>query len=775
MKLILLLCLLVGVVYGSVFETVKNPHFKNLPNGLTKPFKTNSWWSSYLYYNTNYKDDSTTAWDRHWSLYPIQMTTQDKSIEFCRPFLAMGETDYAEHFFASWMFNFTNVEPGFSVPYHDDNVFTMRWGGGSGNYVDVPLIRGSPYLSFIIHDVQLSLQTQHMILKINDKDSLNKDVMFDKALDTYYFTLNHQEQVWAMYLSKPTKISFVAKENRIRFHNMPYDIMVRFAILPKASPGKNVLYEYRKTIPVKSEMTNWSKDSYTLSYDSVCFDKSPDCDKGVLLLSLPIHGSVKNKKPAVSYDTIKGKTVGHVVKKDWVLNYFKDIKISFPGEHYLPYVNKQHEKLIKDHLDKESKIFNVVNDHMYFRAGEVSALSKLVHISENMNHRKNIPLLLKKIKDALEIILEKDFFYDELFGATITTNGLKGEHGDMGVALNNDKHFQAGYILYGMYTVALYEPEWFNKYSEHAREIIRDVMTDEKNDPEYPFSRMKDWWLGHSWAGGIFEFSIGKNQESSSESLNAYYSTNLLARHIFKDSKLAEFTELLMKTEIAGTQRYWQWGSNNEMYTREFHDKYRQAGIVWSNNVMVQTWFSMSKVAIWMINFVPFSAVTMDHVRDDWIMEVCDEIKDIIMDPPEDPDDLINTLNGYRAWTIMAISTCDPQYAMDLALKELPTYNDFKNPSYWTSLTKTEVYYYISQNIKIIGDGNFQPPPPKPSPAPLPPSPPPSPKPTPTPSPKPTPTPAPAPSPIPPPQTEIPICDYDVRDNNNYICLCVNK
>ena len=42
-------------------------------------------------------------------------------------------------------------------------------------------------------------------------------------------------------------------------------------------------------------------------------------------------------------------------------------------------------------------------------------------------------------------------------------------------------------------------------------------------DNYFPTYRMKDWYLGNSWAGGIaMVYPNGRNQESSSESIAAY-------------------------------------------------------------------------------------------------------------------------------------------------------------------------------------------------------------------------------------------------------------
>ena len=44
---------------------------------------------------------------------------------------------------------------------------------------------------------------------------------------------------------------------------------------------------------------------------------------------------------------------------------------------------------------------------------------------------------------------------------------------------------------------------------------------------KFQLKTTKDWFVGHSWAAGIFPFADGRNQESSSESVNAWYAVSL--------------------------------------------------------------------------------------------------------------------------------------------------------------------------------------------------------------------------------------------------------
>merc|ERR1712156_960088 len=73
----------------------------------------------------------------------------------------------------------------------------------------------------------------------------------------------------------------------------------------------------------------------------------------------------------------------------------------------------------------------------------------------------------------------------------------------------------------------------------------------------YTFTRTKDWYDGHAWASGIFQFADGKNQESTSESVNGWYAIYLwgLARG---DARVKDLGRLMTSLEIRSAWSYWQ-------------------------------------------------------------------------------------------------------------------------------------------------------------------------------------------------------------------------
>jgi len=131
--------------------------------------------------------------------------------------------------------------------------------------------------------------------------------------------------------------------------------------------------------------------------------------------------------------------------------------------------------------------------------------------------------------------------------------------------------------------------------------LIRDIANPSPDDIYFPTYRMKDWYLGNSWAGGIARaYPNGRNQESSSESIAAYEAVSLygsvmadiwandtddetsdkkasVSRHI------REVGRLLTSTELRSADRYWhvrQTGPKSGIYPKQY--KPLVVGIMWN-------------------------------------------------------------------------------------------------------------------------------------------------------------------------------------------------
>lgn len=98
---------------------------------------------------------------------------------------------------------------------------------------------------------------------------------------------------------------------------------------------------------------------------------------------------------------------------------------------------------------------------------------------------------------------------------------------NFGAGFYNDHHFHFGYHIYAAAVLSRFDYVWAKKYYEHVLLFVRDIANPSPQDPYFPTWRHKDWYLGFSWASGIvttrgLPYPNGRNQESVSESINAY-------------------------------------------------------------------------------------------------------------------------------------------------------------------------------------------------------------------------------------------------------------
>lgn len=55
------------------------------------------------------------------------------------------------------------------------------------------------------------------------------------------------------------------------------------------------------------------------------------------------------------------------------------------------------------------------------------------------------------------------------------------------------------------------DPEWLQANQDPILDLARDVANPSADDPYFTVTRHKDWFCGHSWASGLFEFAGKEN------------------------------------------------------------------------------------------------------------------------------------------------------------------------------------------------------------------------------------------------------------------------
>nr|DAD31628.1 TPA_asm: hypothetical protein HUJ06_010479 [Nelumbo nucifera] len=465
--------------------------------------------------------------------------------------------------------------------------------------LDVPgnlrffLVRGSPFLTCsVTSPTPLSISTIHAILSLTSNGNQTKHII----------RLNNN-QTWLCYSSSPINLTHSIS----LLTSDPFSGVIRFAILPDSDPRFETILDRFSTC-------------YPTSGDAV-FTK-PFCveykweKKGwgeLLLLAHPLHQqllSVDDGNVTVlkdfKYKSIDGDLVG-VVGDSWVLRP-SQVSVTWHSingisEEYYPEIVSA---LVKDVKGLDST--KTTTSSSYFYGKLIARAARLALIAEEVCCPDVIPAVRKYLKETIEPWLEgsfngNGFFYDPKWGGIVTKQGSVDSGADFGFGVYNDHHYHLGYFLYAIAVLAKIDPAWGR--------------------------RNFDLWKLHSWAGGLTEFADGRNQESTSEAINAYYSAALMGLS-YGDSQLVSIGSTLATLEIQSSQTWWHVREGDDMYEAEFTRENRVVGVLWANKRDSGLWFAPPdwkecRLGIQVLPLLPITEVLFSdigHVRDlvQWTM-----------------------------------------------------------------------------------------------------------------------------------------------------------
>jgi endoglucanase Acf2 len=194
------------------------------------------------------------------------------------------------------------------------------------------------------------------------------------------------------------------------------------------------------------------------------------------------------------------------------------------------------------------------------------------------------------------------FYYNPTWGTLIGSKPSYGSDSSI-----NDHHFHYGYFIRAAGEVARLDPAWAKKWQPMINLLIRDIASADRADPMFPFLRCFDKFAGHSWASGDANFASGNNQESSSESLNAWYGMILWGEAsgdmVVRDTGIA-----LFNTERTAVEEYW-FDVSNTNFPADFPQE--ALGMLWGGKGDFATWFSADIDCIHGINWLPFTPASL--------------------------------------------------------------------------------------------------------------------------------------------------------------------
>ncbi|GMY24453.1 putative endo-1,3(4)-beta-glucanase [Fagus crenata] len=445
------------------------------------------------------------------------------------------------------------------------------------------LVRGSPFLTCSVSGgggTAISISTIHAILSFSSNSAQTK----------YTIKLNNN-QTWLIYTSSPISLT----HSLSLITSTEFSGIIRIALLPDSDPKyEAILDRFSTCYPVSGDAV-FTKP-FCLEYK---WEKKGWGD--LLMLAHPLHlrilaGDDSNVTvlEEFKYNSIDGELVG-VVGDSWSL---KTATVSVNWHSVRGVKEESYADIISALVgDVEALNPTITTTSSYFYGKLIARAARLALIAEEVGFLEVIPKIRKYLKDTIEPWLDgsfsgNGFLYDAKWGGIVTKQGALDSGADFGFGIYNDHHYHLGYFLYAIAVLAKIDPVWGRKYRPQAYSLMADFMNlGRQSNSSYTRLRCFDLYKLHSWAGGLTEFADGRNQESTSEAVNAYYSAALMGL-AYGDTRLVSIGSMLAALEIHSAQTWWHVREGDNMYEEDFTRENRVVGVLWANKRDSGLWFA---------------------------------------------------------------------------------------------------------------------------------------------------------------------------------------
>lgn len=555
-----------------------------------------------------------------------------------------------------------NIQPSIKDDYTELSA-TIKYTNTANpsQYYEAPVVRGMPYVTMIYNNVQPEVFFWSPALEsVNDIQLSGTNNIFHgkvfklKTSDTP--NPNFPSQTWMLYCSDTITLqwdqlhsSLFAVRNLTGYFRMAELTYQSENLTPAEIQTKiTLLNRYAKFVPVKAEVkATVTGNTANLQYHYTRYNESSSYGDSLLMLALPHHvdilpaGSTTN---ILKLKVLKG-TMNEVYKNTWNMTEGLAEYSWNPKNGNLSTVPVEQCDSLKTFLLKDTTAYanrNYQWTDVYASGKSLAKLGRLAVISDELidkdpSRYSSIIPVAKNIRDSLKIFLGKwlngqssilpnippsvkdSIIYDRIYGGLISSrshDSLNLNSGvDFGSAVYNDHHFHYGYYIYAAATIAKKEPGWFtannNYYLNRTIDLIREIANPSRDDKHFALHRYKDWFDGNSWANGMVPYGGGKNQESSTESINAWYGMYLFGLAM-NNQDIMNTGKIMLAQEIRSTQKYYHISlpQTNPVYLPVYTNKFHTVTNLYQGTMDASTFFGDVNYYSTGIQIVPVTPVT---------------------------------------------------------------------------------------------------------------------------------------------------------------------
>ena len=620
------------------------------------PLPTNAWWENFAL-----NEGTGVA-----NALPYIVKCSTDGLSGCMPGKTTGETFVISSFVSNWTLGANESLNAHKIIDYDPLSVRVEWSATGGGTMLAPVVRGMPYLTAVYSNLTPEISTIHAVLSVN-----GANVNATMTGDRFVLALNNG-QTWILYTSQET--TFIIANNTLTATE-PMTGSMRIAILDGTgvSMAEDVLDAHADACPQSASVyATATGDQAELVFDWNVVSMTGGEPGVPLLCALPHHMPVlaESAMTAHAYPTIKG-DMHPVAAASWhMTEALTTIGFESP-EGIAPSL----EQDVRDALAADVN-WPITAGDTYFGGKQLAAVGRMAVIADELNETELAANYRTNLGNALHPWLNATnsdpLRYDEDWGGVVSSSG-----GSVGQGLYNDHHFHYGYFLYAAAAMAKNNPAWVAQYGDKVMDLVRNLANPAPSDPHYTYLRNKDWFVGHSWASGLYEFGDGRNQESTSEAVNAWYSLYLYGLAIGNE-RIRDLGRLMLTTEIRSTQRYWQVDSSDGIYDEPYASN-KVVGVLWSTKVDYGTFFGANTEFIHCIQMLPFTPISEELLEPAWI----DEEYPVLQTALDNP----SIGEGWKGFVYMAHAVIDPAAAWN----ECQTLNGYDDGN-----TETNTLYWLA-------------------------------------------------------------------------------
>ena len=561
---------------------------------LSKPYPTNAAWMDFV----------LGSGVNPVNVFPYEVKALANGLQVSLPTKDVKPTFVLSVFNHDLSFETVEALKDRAVADYDLLSVTMRWQGAAAGSMTAPIVRGMPYATMVYEGLTPRIESAHAIT------SVNSGAPSPVVGDRFEITMNNG-QTWILYASSSLTLSWSASGLAA---SAPFTGVLRAAAVTSSSAAA-ALDAHRAAYPKGGDVVVSVQDDSA----RIDFAWEKEGEGPLLMMALPHHmdSFASPDVVDVKYPTLRGEMNG-IAGATWT---FQEALPTITWSAPRP-IAPDKVDAVKAALAADASEVPVAKDP-YFYGKQIAKLGRLALIADELGEAVTAEAIREQMRNSLDPWLdgknENPLKYESVWGGICSSEGLASQGADFGNGWYNDHHFHYGYFLYAAAALGKGDKAWLEAKKAAITDLARDIANPSEKDASFTRFRNKDWFEGHSWAAGLFEFGDGRNQESTSEAVNAWYGLYLLGLAM-GDDNMENVGRVLLATEIRATQKYWHIKAGSSIYPEPFAAN-KVVGVLWGTKVDYATFFGSGPELIHGIQMIPFTPITEALLPAEWVAE----------------------------------------------------------------------------------------------------------------------------------------------------------